>query len=491
MFRAPTASGLVLFALLSSGCAFFIPDRIHYSLQPLERTRVDECARPHPEHSRKEVFGVALSGGGSRAAVFGAAALEALWEHGLVGEISHISSVSGGSLAAAYFVANKPACEEAASQVENKACWREFFAEFQDAMRQDYLWSTFLQNSLLNPNRATSSTRRVTSFQELADRRFLHGKTFGELKPGGPASDTLERPVLLINATSYDDSRRFVFSNLCFPESGEDETLGSIGPGELRDEPLKRKALCAKTFSRVGCTRPVPSDFPLSLAVANSAAFPFAFGPLAMEIPPSCGVSETEYWHLGDGGLIDNTGTETLGEIVLRELQAGRLERSLNLSVDAGKRAMPDTLREKNLRMWTRRAFRFFDMPLPRGDAYHEIFWEAVRRDAATEGVSIEAIKLDYMMAGLDQWPDSCGKKEKGQGRERDAEIRAAIRAHVANIGTSLSISECDADLMEAAAHKVVHDTFSDETVRQLRDQGFFLTGARRPSCVLDESESP
>jgi hypothetical protein len=130
-------------------------------------------------------------------------------------------------------------------------------------------------------------------------------------------------------------------------------------------------------------------------------------------------------------------------------------------------------------------------MPLPRGNAYREIFWDTVKHELATEGMSIEAIKLDYLMADLAQWPDSCGKKEKGQGRERDAEIRAAIRDHVEKIGTSLSISECDADLMEAAAHKVVHDTFSDETVRRLSDQGFGFNEARRPDCVLDEGKSP
>jgi hypothetical protein len=297
--------------------------------------------------------------------------------------------------------------------------------------------------------------------------------------------------VLLINATSYDDGRRFVFSNLCFSEGVGEEPLASSRREAFRYEPLKRKALSAKTFSRLGCTRPVPGDFPLSLAVANSAAFPFAFGPLAIEIPPSCGVNEPEYWHLGDGGLIDNTGSDTLDEIVLLELQAGMLARSLNLSVDAGKKPTPDTVREKDLRMWTKRAFRFFDMPLPRGDAYHEIFWEAVKRDLATEVVSIEAIKLDYLMADLDQWPDSCGRKGKRRAHESDAEFRAAIRDHVANIGTSLSINDCDADLMEAAAHKVVHRTFSDETVRRLRDQGFSFSGARRPRCILDERESP
>ena len=63
---------------------------------------------------RDMLVGVALSGGGSRAALFGAAGLEALARipmpdgTSLIDHISHLSGVSGGSIAAAYYALKKP-----------------------------------------------------------------------------------------------------------------------------------------------------------------------------------------------------------------------------------------------------------------------------------------------------------------------------------------------------------------------------------------------
>ena len=63
------------------------------------------------------LFGVALSGGGTRAALFGAAGLEALAGlrtadgASVVQRITHLSSVSGGSLAAAYYTLKTPGRE--------------------------------------------------------------------------------------------------------------------------------------------------------------------------------------------------------------------------------------------------------------------------------------------------------------------------------------------------------------------------------------------
>jgi NTE family protein len=64
------------------------------------------CVTPRTE--RDVAIGVAASGGGSRAAMFAAAGLEALATvrtpdgGSLLEQVSHISSVSGGSLASAY-----------------------------------------------------------------------------------------------------------------------------------------------------------------------------------------------------------------------------------------------------------------------------------------------------------------------------------------------------------------------------------------------------
>jgi predicted acylesterase/phospholipase RssA len=455
MLRAVTSCGIVWLALLSTGCVFIMPDRIHYTLEPLKDEPRSECSPVDRGDGGVEIVGLGLSGGGSRAAVFGAAGLEALWEHGLLSQATHLSSVSGGSFASSYFAANHPACED-------EACWREFFSELKEAMRYNYFDRMELRQ-IYKPNRFLSPTRRTLSLQEVIDGRFLHHKTFGDLaKQAADAPDGLARPALLINATSYDEGRRFVFSNLCFPEGVED----------VRNpcDPLTQPALRARTFSRAGCPRTVPDDFKLSLAVATSAAFPPLIGPVAFEVPTTCEDGETEWWHLGDGGIIDNTGVDTLEEIVLLEARDGRstLERVLIVSLDSGRTVTTEQmLRTKSLRLFTRNPGRVAEMTTPRGNAYHDLVWERTKRDLAARGTLFETISIRYTMADLDRWPESCGEDEAG---DADA-TRRAILARLEAVPTDLEITECHADLVEMAAHKAVHDALNRE-VRRLRAEG-------------------
>ena len=74
MLRIARALALISISFSVTGCVFLIPDRIHYVLEPLEQGAPPECA-PSATGGRPEtILGLALSGGGSRAAVFGAAA---------------------------------------------------------------------------------------------------------------------------------------------------------------------------------------------------------------------------------------------------------------------------------------------------------------------------------------------------------------------------------------------------------------------------------
>jgi hypothetical protein len=67
-----------------------------------------------PVVAQDTVVGVAFSGGGSRAALFGAAGLAALGRlrapkgRSVLEQVSYTSSVSGGSLATAYYDLHKP-----------------------------------------------------------------------------------------------------------------------------------------------------------------------------------------------------------------------------------------------------------------------------------------------------------------------------------------------------------------------------------------------
>jgi hypothetical protein len=99
------APGLVV-ALLGCACAA----KVHY------RAESGTPLAPAVAREQPEMIGVAVSGGGSRASVYGAAGLEALWEHGLLERIDYISSVSGGSIAAEYYVKSRLEDEEEANE---------------------------------------------------------------------------------------------------------------------------------------------------------------------------------------------------------------------------------------------------------------------------------------------------------------------------------------------------------------------------------------
>jgi hypothetical protein len=87
--------GLVC-ALMLAGCASATAFRVDRS------DVIGPCQTAVPD--RDVLFGVALSGGGSRAALFGEAGLEALARlrtadgASVIDKISHLSSVSGGSI---------------------------------------------------------------------------------------------------------------------------------------------------------------------------------------------------------------------------------------------------------------------------------------------------------------------------------------------------------------------------------------------------------
>src|SRR5262249_35656142 len=131
------ALGLVCACILA-GCASATAFRV-------DRSDVTgPCRSTVPD--RDVLFGVALSGGGSRAALFGEAGLEALARvrtadgASVIEKISHVSSVSGGSIAAAYYVLKKPGHDV---KVLNAAgalseAYRTFFETYRTELSQDF-----------------------------------------------------------------------------------------------------------------------------------------------------------------------------------------------------------------------------------------------------------------------------------------------------------------------------------------------------------------
>ena len=123
--------------LLLAGCA-----SAHYYKLP-HADVIGPCQASVPEHDL--MIGVALSGGGSRAALFAEAGLEALAQirladgASLIDRIDHISSVSGGSLSASYYILKKPGRGVAVLNPDGamSPAYRTFFDQYRADLSQD------------------------------------------------------------------------------------------------------------------------------------------------------------------------------------------------------------------------------------------------------------------------------------------------------------------------------------------------------------------
>ena len=215
--------------------------------------------------------GVGMSGGGARAANFGAAVLQQLETLGLMPRVTVLSSVSGGGLPTAWYALHGPSLT-----ADNTAAWDGLHAAMRQDLRQEWQHTVLAPHHLL----ATfmSGLNRSDLMTEVFERRLFHGATFGDLGPVGP-----RKPVVLFNAT--------------------DITREGVGFAFSEEEFSARN-------SRL-------DSFPIARAVMASGAFPGAFSSITLRNhPPRRPDGTTDaratYTHLMDGGPADNHGIDKL-----------------------------------------------------------------------------------------------------------------------------------------------------------------------------------
>jgi NTE family protein len=283
-----------------------------------------------------KVIGLAFSGGGTRAAAFSFGVLKGLsnlntTDKGrtvsLIDRVDFVSGVSGGSVTAAYFGLKKRAA---------LADFRERF------LIKDAEAALNTRVSLVNLARGLGGGVN----EDLRLRNWLDANLFDGAKFSQLTADS--RPVVWINATDIYNRTPFVFSKVLF------------------------SLIC----SDLGA-------YPVSAAVAASAAVPIAFEPIILETyPDRCKPTappwllkaqsnpkaspllrafaegalrqrdgSMKYIKLLDGGLVDNYGLS--GFTIARESaetphgpltpgEAVRLRRMMFLIVDAGGQAKRD-----------------------------------------------------------------------------------------------------------------------------------------------------
>jgi NTE family protein len=226
-------------------------------------------------------IGLALSGGGVRAAVFHLGVLRRLAELGVMERVTHLSTVSGGSLIVAAVMttggmswpSSQLYLESVYPTLKQLLTTRDLFSLGALGIR-----GTIRHNiRLLN--------RRADILVDLLGQQW---KIFGRLK------DLPETPVWWINATCLETGKNWRFSK---------REMGDWQFGRHYEPP-----------------------FSLAQAVAASAAVPYAIGALRFDLPragwyatdpatskPLHGIKPTlNAVHLWDGGAYENLGLESL-----------------------------------------------------------------------------------------------------------------------------------------------------------------------------------
>lgn len=197
--------------------------------------------------------GLALSGGGFRAAAFHLGVLRKLQSLGLLASIDLLSCVSGGSIAGA-FVALNWGSPSVLDDLENYLATRSIAV-------------SSVIGGLLDPFES-----RLDKLAKTYDRDLFKGARLSALRSG---------PRLYINATNLSTGNLFFF------------VAGGAGPEEIGEHEL-------------GVVR--ATDFSLARAVAASSAFPPVFPPLRLESPEYAPAVHVDYVTLADGGVYDNMG---------------------------------------------------------------------------------------------------------------------------------------------------------------------------------------
>ncbi len=305
---------VIVLSLVLSSCTFPDTERLAFNVK--NPTYFD------PVKDKDDFFlAVAVSGGGSRSAYWTACVLENLFrqvklpdERSILDEIDYISSVSGGSLASAYYCMNKPKCD-----TSNEGEYEKFFKKFKEDMKRNVQRETFLYPWRWNRIFYRSPERGVFLCDTFARECYCGDGTFRALYDRQKEGYC---PTLIINGTLMDTGEKFLFTTLprfcfadmIFPEGGGGYYETNMYQSNLDESSiLVRSRFCEDFNLDIGAMK-------VSRAVMASAGVPLLFGPAVLEDQANRTIESTEvYYHVSDGGVRDNLGIEAILQLILTE----------------------------------------------------------------------------------------------------------------------------------------------------------------------------
>ncbi|GAB6068747.1 hypothetical protein JCM13664_20680 [Methylothermus subterraneus] len=293
---------------------------------------------------KEKKLGLALSGGGFRAALFHLGVLAALAERRLLSRIEVISTVSGGSIVGAcYYLklkklleGNHPKFPEPTHEAY-VGIVQELTNEFLEAVQKNprlRLFGSLFSNFKMGLEEYTRTHRLA----ELLDEHFFYPiacqkgillKDIHIFPPDLPKTfdvrqENLRRkfkiPILIINAACLNTGHPWHFTGAWVGETPPKRECMKEIDTNVRLPRLKFDGSCHKEDDcqrppwpkDVGSVREVLNRLKLSEAVAASAAVPAIFSPLTLRGLYQNRRGEEIVVELADGGVFDNQGVGAL-----------------------------------------------------------------------------------------------------------------------------------------------------------------------------------
>jgi len=302
---------LALLAVLATACET-IPD---YPNRPLAAGAANpppaDLIGPDPN---APLILIAYSGGGSRAAALGLGVLDELAAHSypasgnsvaLIERVKVVSSVSGGSVVAAWFGLVGPArLDELKTDFLERDNMKTLEWEAADPL-------TLARLSL-------SSYTRIDALRDLLDRELFHGARFADLRRPGA-------PLIVMNATDMESAEVFAFTPQRFDDlcSDLDQLPLSVAVAASAAFPVALSPMSLRNYSYEDCKGTIPgsgwiaAELTLPLPrYTNLEEYKRARYANALRNGKDAYRNE-HYLHLLDGGLVDNQGVQSLTAVLV------------------------------------------------------------------------------------------------------------------------------------------------------------------------------
>ncbi len=298
-----------LIVLILVGIALLIRKRLKNFYGPIGRfLREHTDAHPFRATNAKLLIGLACSGGGSRAAYLTAAVLREIWRTdvrvdlrgnlatsgNILNQISLISSVSGGSMSAAYYALHQDTLRMDTAQRD----WDRYL----DKMALGHRLHQWLAS--LNPLRWVKLLFTNYNRGHLAREYYDH-----LLFQKANLCDLPNSPVLYLNAVDVIRKERFVLSKFSIQRYGSGGLLDAADLSSCYVDPktilVSDAVYASSAFPLVYPNLPIFDYLQISKETCSNTSRTHLSIALPCEAFPSIRF-------LGDGGLIDNSGLLTL-----------------------------------------------------------------------------------------------------------------------------------------------------------------------------------